>query len=295
MFRGSIVALITPFQKSGSLDLKACADLVEWHIHQGTDGFVCFGTTGETPTLSKDEKLDLLRLCIEVSAKRVPVIANTGTNDTRASSEFAQIAKEYGAAGCLAVVPYYNRPTQEGCIRHFKQIAEVGLDCIVYHHPKRTGITLTFDTLEKLSLVPNIVAIKEASGNLELLSRISKIPILSGDDENTFFLMKRGAVGSISVIANILPRMHREAVHLCLENDFDEAEVVFSKMGALCEALSMEVNPQPVKYALSLLGKCQSVWRLPMMQPEPKTRAKIEEELLKFDRSNLGRLSFESV
>lgn len=279
LFQGSIVALITPFQEDGSLDRKAYCELIEWHIQEGTDGFVCFGTTGEVPTLTKEEKLDLLRLCIDVASKKVPVIANTGTNDTRASKEFTQIAKEYGADGCLAVVPYYNRPTQEGCIQHFQQIADVGLDCILYHHPKRTGVTLTLGTIEKISQIPHVVAIKEASGNLELCSKISNLPILSGDDDYTLQLLKNGAVGSISVVANVLPGKHKEAVERTLKGDFAGAENVFSEVSSLCKALSMEINPQPVKYAVSLLKKCKPVWRLPMIAPSIEAKKKIEEEM----------------
>lgn len=295
MFHGSIVALITPFQEDGSLDRKAYCELIEWHIQEGTDGFVCFGTTGEVPTLTKEEKLDLLRLCIDVTSKKVPVIANTGTNDTRTSKEFTQIAKEYGADGCLAVVPYYNRPTQEGCIQHFQQIAEVGMDCVLYHHPKRTGVTLTLETIEKISQIPHVVAIKEASGDLELCSQISNLPILSGDDDCTFQLLKRGAVGSISVVANVLPCKHKEAIERVLKDDFEGAKKVFSELESLCRALSMEINPQPIKYAVSLLGKGKPVWRLPMIAPSSEVQKKIEEEVLKFYRSELGRFSFETV
>jgi len=295
LFQGSIVALITPFQEDGSLDRKAYCELIEWHIQEGTDGFVCFGTTGEVPALTEEEKLDLLRLCVEVTSERVPVIANTGTNSTKASVEFTLKAKEYGADGCLAVVPYYNRPTLQGCIQHFQKIAEAGLDCILYHHPKRTGVTLTLETIEKISHIPHLVGIKEASANLELCSKISSLPIFSGDDDHTFQLLKRGAAGAISVIANILPRKHKEAVERSLKGDFKGAEEVFSELEPLCKVLSLEINPQPVKYALTLLGKCQPFWRLPMIAPSSDVQKKIAEEVLKLHRSKLGGLSFETV
>jgi 4-hydroxy-tetrahydrodipicolinate synthase len=281
MLRGSIAALITPFQRDGSLDLQSFCRLIEWHLEQGTDGIVCFGTTGEVPTLTHEEKQLLLKTCVDVVGKKIPVIANTGTNDTKSSVMLTRMAKECGADACLAIVPYYNRPSQEGCIRHFQKIAEIGLDCIVYHHPKRTGVVLNFETVGRLLKIPFITGIKDASENLQLAEQFSSCSFFSGVDELSLDILERGGAGAISVIANLLPKKHSEMLGMALENNFEAAKKIHAEFKGLYQALSVETNPQPIKYALSLLKKCLPVWRLPLIEPSVETKNQIEKEMKK--------------
>ncbi len=282
MFEGSLVALITPFKKNGEVDDEKLIHLIKWHIDNKTDAIVVCGTTGESPTLSQTEKLKIFEISVKASENKIPIIANTGTNNTLGSVEITQQAKEIGVDGCMAVVPYYNRPTQEGCIEHFKMIANVGLQTIIYHHPKRTGANLTIDTFCKLEKIKNIVAIKEASSDLkffeELIEKCS-IPILSGDDSLTFEMMKKGAKGVISVVANIIPNKWKNLVKLCLDKNYAEAEVVNNELVEICKAMTLETNPQAVKYAAHLINKCSLFLRLPLIIPRNETMNEIEKAM----------------
>ncbi len=278
MFKGSIVALITPFTEGGEIDFLAFKELVDWHAEEGTSGIVCCGTTGEAPTLSEEEQQTLFKTAIDVAKGRIPIIAGTGTYSTRKTVERTEKAKQLGADGCLVVVPYYNRPTPEGCVAHYAEVSKVGLPTIIYHHPGRTGIRLSAETLAEIAKLPSMVAIKEASGTLELIEEIralSNIPILSGDDTLAYEHMRRGAVGVISIVANVIPQGWSEFANHCLRGDFVKAKELDTLYAPLYKSLVLETNPQCVKYAVSLLNKCQPHLRLPLLEPREKTKKEI--------------------
>lgn len=285
MFSGSIVAIVTPFGKNNKIDKNALSDLVAWHIDQKTDAIVCTGTTGEGATLSDREKVEVLDICLKASNKKIPIIAGTGTNDTKKSCQLTKKAKDMGADGVLAVVPYYNRPTQEGVIAHYSEIAKVGCPVIVYHHPGRTGVKLELSTFERISKIKNIVAIKEASGDLELIDKLLKasfLPLLSGDDATTVEVMIKGGKGVISVVANIVPSDWSRITKLCADKNFSEARFLINKYKLLCDSMFYETNPQCVKYSLSLMGKSTSYLRLPLLEPSLENKQKIKNILLDY-------------
>ena len=270
MFKGSIVAIITPFTPEGEVDYEAFKELIDWHVAEGTHAIVCCGTTGEAPTLSSEEQMQIFKTAVDVSKKRVPIIAGTGTYDTRKTVEETRKAKELGVDGCLVVVPYYSRPTPEGCIAHYTEVSKVGLPIIVYHHPGRTGVSLSSEVLAEISKLSSVVAIKEASGGLELIQEIQKIsdiPIFSGDDTLTFSMMELGAVGGISIVANLIPKAWKEMIESFLQGNKEQAREINTLYSSLVEAMVLETNPQCVKYAVSLLGKCHPHLRLPLLQP----------------------------
>jgi 4-hydroxy-tetrahydrodipicolinate synthase len=284
MFRGSLVALVTPFTTAGEIDEKALENLVEWHIQEGTDGIVCTGTTGEAPTLSDEEKIRVISICKKVAKNKTLVIAGTGTYDTKKSVKLTQKAKELGVDGCLVVVPYYNRPTAAGCIAHYQEIAKVGSPIIVYHHPGRTGISLSPETFSLLEKIPNIVSIKEASCSLDVVNAIQAkctLPILSGDDGLTAAIMELGGVGVISVVANVIPKFWYKLTKYGLEKNYAEAKAMIKEKEELIKTLFLETNPQCVKYALHLMGKCSPCMRLPLLEPSESVKQKIKDVLQK--------------
>lgn len=275
MFKGSIVALITPFTKELELDVKALRDLIEWHIEEGTDAIMCCGTTGESPTLSHEEKMQIFQIAVETARGRVPIIAGTGTYDTRVSVQNTKEAKELGVDGCLIVVPYYNRPTPEGCLAHYREVSKVGLPFIIYHHPARTGITLSAENLAEIASLPHAVGIKEGSGGLEITKRLrelTNVPVFSGDDDITLSLMDLGAAGGISIVANVIPGIWKQIVQTRSQSLCDQVAPLF-------KSLVIETNPQGVKYALSLLKRSSAFLRLPMVQPRQSTKEQIEQAL----------------
>jgi 4-hydroxy-tetrahydrodipicolinate synthase len=280
LFSGSIVPLVTPFTKDNQVDLKALAALVEWHIQEGTDAIVCLGTTGESPTLDKDEKLAIIKTCLKVSNKRIPIIVGTGTNNTKESVAMTQTAKDLKADGALVIVPYYNKPTPRGCLEHFRMIAKVGLPVMLYHHPGRTGIRLPIATLVQMQEEKLILAVKDSSGDLQFIKDLKKacdLPCLSGDDNTTLSFLKEGAAGGVCVITNALPREWKEVITLALKGKFMEATLLENRYAKFLEALSLEVNPTPVKYVLSLMGKCHATPRLPLVEPEESTKKRLQE------------------
>jgi 4-hydroxy-tetrahydrodipicolinate synthase len=282
MFKGSIPAVITPFTTEGDVDYAAFKELIDWQIAEGSDAIVCCGTTGEAPTLSSEEQFNIFKIAIDVSKKRVPILASTGTYDTRKTVDRTIRAKELGADGCVVVVPYYSRPTPEGCIAHYTEVSKVGLPMIVYHHPGRTGVKLSAEVLAEISRLPSVVGIKETSGALELIQeikRISDVPIFSGDDPITYQMMELGAAGGISVVANVIPRGWKEMIHSFLQGDRDRAKELNALYAPLFQSLTLEVNPQCVKYAVSLLGKCQPHLRLPLLQPREAHKLQIAKVL----------------
>ena len=284
MFFGSVVAIVTPFTKDGEIDERALEELVKWHVNNHTDAIVCSGTTGESPTLAEREKLRILQICIEASKKEIPIIAGTGCNNTSKSIELTAKAKALGASGCLVVVPYYNKPSPVGLLKHYAEIAKVGLPVMVYHHPGRTGLTLSPALFSNLQKIDNIVSIKEASCNLSLMDEIAKncsLPILSGDDALTVPIMQKGGTGVVSVMANILPYQWSEMTKFAKEKNFEKATEIYERYRPLNDAILMETNPQGIKYALSLLGKCNAFMRLPLVEPQEETKMAIKKEMEK--------------
>jgi 4-hydroxy-tetrahydrodipicolinate synthase len=270
MLRGSIVAIVSPMLDDGSLDLEGLRRLIDWHIAEGTDGIVIVGTTGESPTVDYEEHCLLIRTAIEQAARRVPVIAGTGGNSTREAIELQAYARKAGADMCLSVVPYYNKPTQEGLYRHFRAIAEaVEIPMILYNVPGRTVCDMQNDTALRLAQVPNIVGIKDATGNLErgsdLIRRAPKgFAIYSGDDGTGLPLILMGGDGVISVTANVAPRAMHELCVAALGGDVQRARAINNKLLGLHRHLFVEANPIPVKWVLHEMGLIKGGIRLPL-------------------------------
>ncbi len=283
MITGSIPAIATPMQSDGSLDLPRLRSFIDWHIQEGSDGIVVVGTTGESPTVNHDEHCTLIRTAVEQAAGRIPVIAGTGSNSTAEAIDYAGFAKEVGAAAHLSVVPYYNKPSQEGLYLHFKSIAAaVDLPLIVYNVPGRTVADLANDTLLRLARVPGIVGIKDATGNIErgsdLLQRIPPgFAWYSGDDATALALLLLGGHGAISVTANVAPRLMHEMVAAALAGDVKQARAINFRLLGLHRNLFLEANPIPVKWALARMGQLADGLRLPMtpLAPEFHQRVRI--------------------
>jgi len=269
VFQGSMVAVVTPF-KDGKIDEPKIRELVEFHIKNGTDVLVPCGTTGESPTLSHDEHRRVIELAVETARKRIPVVAGTGSNSTAEAIDLTRFAKKVGADGALVVLPYYNKPTQQGLIAHCRAIADaVELPLILYNIPGRTGINMLPETLAVLADHPNIVGMKEATGNLEQMTHdivlcADKLSFLSGDDTLTLPLMAVGGRGVISVVANIVPRDVADLTRAFLGGDWKRAREIHLKLFPLCQAMFLETNPIPVKTALALMGMITGELRLPL-------------------------------
>jgi 4-hydroxy-tetrahydrodipicolinate synthase len=269
MLSGSIVALVTPMRPDGAVDNEALARLVDWHIESGTQAIVAVGTTGESPTLSVDEHIGVVRHVVKCAAKRVPVIAGTGANSTREAIELTQLAKEAGADACLLVTPYYNKPTQEGLYQHYRAIAQaVAIPQILYNVPSRTGCDLKPETVERLTEMSNIVGLKEAASiqrNRELFARVGgRIALFSGDDDLACECVLAGYQGVVSVSANIVPRKVREVIDAALAGKAKEARALDAKLQQLHKAMFVESNPIPVKWALARMGMIPDGIRLPL-------------------------------
>lgn len=270
MFKGSMVALVTPFDNQGRFNEEVFRQLVEFQIENGTDAIIPCGTTGESATLNYEEHERVIRVCIEQVNKRIPVIAGTGSNSTSEAIELSQHAKEMGADGVLLVSPYYNKPQQEGLYQHYKLIAEsVAIPQVLYNVPGRTAMNMEAKTTIRLAEFANIVAIKEASGNVTQVSEIiavagHKIDVFSGDDFLTLPLMACGATGVISVTANVAPKQVKSLVAAIDAGNWGEAKRLHLELLALHQAMFIESNPVPVKAALALMGKCSAQVRLPL-------------------------------
>lgn len=269
MFRGAMVAIVTPF-RNDQVDENALRDLIEFQIANGTDAIVPCGTTGESATLTHQEHDRVIEITIDAVKKRVPVIAGTGSNNTAEALRLTRHAYEAGADGVLMVCPYYNRPTQEGLYQHFKTIAEsVPVPIIPYNIPGRTGVNLLPEMVAKLAKIKNIVGIKEASGSIKQMSDVLNLcgkdfAVLSGDDIFTLPLMAMGGAGVISVISNVAPADMAGMIDAFAAGDMEKARALHHKMSALIDALFIEVNPIPVKAALALMGKIKCEYRLPL-------------------------------
>ncbi|MEJ2024598.1 MAG: 4-hydroxy-tetrahydrodipicolinate synthase [Deltaproteobacteria bacterium] len=281
MFSGSIVAIVTPF-KGGEVDEEKYRELIEFQIEGGTSAIVPCGTTGESATLSVEEHARVIDIAIEAVNKRVPVIAGTGGNSTREAIALTKHAKESGADATLQVTPYYNKPTQEGLYQHFKAIAEaVPLPQVLYNVPGRTSVNMLPETVARLAVLDDIVAVKEASGNLGQMADIvrlagDKITLLSGDDNLTLPVLSVGGKGVISVVANIVPKDSADLVKAWEEGNIAKAKELFYKLLPLCKAMFYETNPIPVKTSLALMGKIESGMRLPLWPMAPANLEKLK-------------------
>jgi 4-hydroxy-tetrahydrodipicolinate synthase len=270
MIKGSIVAIVTPMHADGSLDYPGLRKLIDWHIAEGTDGIVIVGTTGESATVSVEEHCELIRLAVEHTAGRIPIIAGTGGNSTLEAIRLTRYAKDAGADAALLVVPYYNRPTQEGMYRHFKAIAEaVDLPVILYNVPGRTVADMSNETVLRLAAIPNIIGLKDATGNIgrgaELLRLAPKsFAVYSGDDPTAMALMFCGGAGNISVTANVAPRAMHDLCVAAMNGDTAKAIEINNKVIPLHAKLFVEPNPVPVKWAMAEMGLMPSGLRLPL-------------------------------
>jgi 4-hydroxy-tetrahydrodipicolinate synthase len=271
MIQGSIVAIVTPMHADGSLDLPGLRKLIDWHIAEGTDGIVIVGTTGESPTVSVEEHCELIKVAVEHTAKRIPIIAGTGGNSTTEAIELTQYAKNVGANASLLVVPYYNRPTQEGMYQHFKKIAEaVDLPAILYNVPGRTVADMSNETILRLAQVPGIIGVKDATGNIARGSDLIRLApksfaVYSGDDPTAMALMFCGAKGNISVTANVAPRGMYDLCVAAMSGKVAEAVAINNKLLPLHNKLFVEPNPVPVKWAMTEMGLIPSGIRLPLV------------------------------
>ncbi len=271
---GSLVAIVTPMHADGNLDLPGLRQLIDWHIEEGTDGIVIVGTTGESPTVSVEEHCELIKVTVEHTAKRIPIIAGTGGNSTSEAIELTEYAKKVGADASLQVVPYYNKPTQEGMYQHFKTIAEkVDLPVILYNVPGRTVADMATETTIRLAKVPGIVGIKDATGNLDrgiqLIAGLEEagckdFAVYSGDDPTALLLMMMGGRGNISVTANVAPKLMHELCVAAMAGDVARAKEIQFKLLAVHKAMFVEANPIPVKWALTAMGKMKPGIRLPL-------------------------------
>ena len=287
MFKGSNVALITPFKNNG-LDEEAYIKLIHFHIDNGTCGLVPAGTTGESPTLSHEEHQRVIDLCIKESNGKIPVIAGTGSNSTEEAISLTSHAEKVGANGALIVTPYYNKPTQEGLYQHYKAINDkCGIPIIIYNIPGRSVIDMSVDTMARLFELKNIIGVKDATGDLDRVdqqkSKMGKDFIqLTGNDDNAFEFNKRGGVGTISVTANIAPKLCSDFQKLSISNnkdDINEAEILDKILQPVHHAMFVESNPSPVKYAAKLMNLCDDTVRLPLVKISEKAKPIIQKAL----------------
>jgi 4-hydroxy-tetrahydrodipicolinate synthase len=280
MFKGSLVPIVTPF-KNGKLDEKVYADLIEWHISQGTHGIVPCGTTGEASTLDFDEHYRVIEVAVEAANKRIPVIAGTGANATDEAVFITKKAKELGVDGALIVTPYYNKPTQEGLYLHFKAIAEsVDIPIILYNVPGRTAVNMLPATVARLLEFRNIIGLKEATGDMRQASDLirlcgDRLALYSGDDFTTFTMLSLGGKGVISVTANIVPKDVAEMWNSWDKGNIDKARELHYKLEPLNAAMFIETNPIPVKTALAMMGKMDENFRLPLCSMSADAKEKL--------------------
>jgi len=287
MFKGSNVALITPF-KNNMIDEDSYIKLINFHLENGTNGLVPAGTTGESPTLSHDEHQKVIQLCVSETKNKVPVIAGTGSNSTEEAISLSKHAEKAGADGILIVTPYYNKPTQEGLYQHYKSINDnCGLPIIIYNIPSRSVVDMSVDTMARLFELKNIVGVKDATGDLNRVDQQkakmgNEFVQLTGNDDNAFEFNKRGGVGSISVTANIAPKLCSEFQKFSKsnsDNEFKEAQRLDQMLQPLHKTLFIESNPSPVKYAAKLLGLCGDEVRLPLVRITTNSQEEVKKAL----------------
>jgi 4-hydroxy-tetrahydrodipicolinate synthase len=284
-FRGSFTALVTPF-KNGSVDEKAFRELVDWQIAEGTNGLVPVGTTGESPTLSHDEHKKVVEWCVDQARGRVPVVAGAGSNSTREAIDLAQHAEASGADAVLVVTPYYNKPTQDGLYAHYKAINDaIGIPILIYNIPGRSVIDMSVDTMRRLYELKNIAGVKDATANMARVSQQratmgEDFNQLSGEDITALGFMAHGGHGCISVTSNVAPRLCAEFQAACLKGDFAAALKLQDQLALLHTNLFVETSPAPIKYALSLIGKCANTLRLPMVPATEKAEAAVRQAMV---------------
>ncbi len=288
MFQGAFVAIVTPF-KNGKVDEEKFRELIEFQIENGTHGIVPCGTTGESATLTYDEHKRLIKIAVEQVKGRVPVLAGAGSNNTMESLELIEFAKSVGADGALVITPYYNKPTQEGLYLHYKYLAETTkFPIVMYNVPGRTGVDLLPETVERLSRIPNIVGIKEATGSIqrtsEILEKVSRedFTVLSGEDSIVYPMICVGAKGVISVVSNVAPRDMALLVEKALKGEYEEAKKLHYKILPLAKILFIETNPIPVKTALSMMGMIEEELRLPLCRMSEANKEKLRKVLVDY-------------
>jgi 4-hydroxy-tetrahydrodipicolinate synthase len=286
MFRGAFTAIVTPFGENGEVDYAAYRSLIEFQLEQGVDGIVPVGTTGESPTLDFQEHHRVIETAVEACRGRALVIAGTGGNSTREALELTRRARDAGADGSLQVTPYYNKPSQAGLIRHFEAVAEVGLPTVLYNIPGRSALAIELETVQTLAAHPHIVAIKEAAGSVDRVSRLvgcCDLDVLSGDDILTLPMMAVGAVGVISVASNLIPGPVAAMVHAALQGDWTRARELHRQYHRLFCAMFLETNPVPVKTALGLVGRIRPDVRLPLCALSEAHQAELAQILAAYD------------
>lgn len=287
MLKGSLVALITPMNQDGSINYEQLHDLIDWHIENGTDGIVAVGTTGESATLPVEEHLAIIEATVKHVNKRVPVIAGTGANNTVEAIALSKAAEQAGADYTLSVVPYYNKPSQEGIYQHFKAIAEAtSIPMVIYNVPGRTVVSMSNDTILRLAKIPNIVGVKEASGNIgnniELINSVPEgFAVLSGDDPTGLPFMLCGGHGVVTVAANVAPKLFADMCRAALEGDIATARRLNEQLIPIYNTMFCEPSPAAPKWGLSLLGKCEPHVRLPLVVLTEAGQAKVRAALEK--------------
>jgi len=285
MFKGTYVAIVTPF-KNGKIDEKKFAEHIEFQIKNGIDGIVPAGCTGEAATLNHNEQKDFIKLTSEIVNGRTSVIAGAGSNSTEEAVSLTKFAENAGCNGALSITPYYNKPTPEGQYRHYEAIAKaVDIPIMLYNVPSRTGVCMTPETIARLSKIDNITTVKEASGSLDQVSQIASlcdITILSGDDSLTVPMMSIGAMGVVSVVANIIPREIKDMVSLFLNGDVEKAKKLHYQSLPLTKAMFIETNPIPVKTAMKMIGTGNGEFRLPLCEMEKENEAKLKKTLKRY-------------
>lgn len=286
MFQGSMVAMATPMHENGAIDEVGLARLVELHVENGTDAIVAVGTTGESATLDYDEHCEVMRQVVEIAADRIPIIGGTGANSTWEAEKLTRCAMEAGCAAALLVTPYYNKPTQEGLYQHFRYVAEaVPLPQILYNVPGRTACDLLPDTVDRLANIPNIIGIKEASGDVDRAETLiaqcgDRLDLYCGEDPRNLALLLAGAKGCISVTANVAPDLMHRMCQAALDGEREEAERLDARLAALHKSLFVETNPIPVKWALCEMGLIGPGMRLPMTPLAPQHHETVRQALL---------------
>ena len=289
MFKGSIVAIVTPF-KNGKIDETSLRNLVNWHIDEGTHGIVPVGTTGESPTLDHSEHREVVEIVIDQVNNRVPVIAGAGSNSTSEAISLLMHAESVGADAALIVTPYYNKPTQEGLYEHFKAInrASMGIPIIIYNIPPRSIVDMSIEVMGKLSNLENIIGVKDATSDLSRVEKQKKqsrdgFLQFSGEDITAFEFMKNGGNGCISVTANVLPKLCSDFQNLCIEGNYDEALKIHKKLEPMHNALFIETSPSPVKYVLSKMGRIEDELRLPLVSIRQETKEILDKVISDLD------------
>lgn len=289
MFKGSIVAIVTPF-KNGKIDETSLRNLVNWHIDEGTHGIVPVGTTGESPTLDHSEHREVVEIVIDQVNNRVPVIAGAGSNSTSEAISLLMHAESVGADAALIVTPYYNKPTQEGLYEHFKAInrASMGIPIIIYNIPPRSIVDMSVEVMGKLSNLENIIGVKDATSDLSRVEKQKKqckdgFLQFSGEDITAFEFMKNGGNGCISVTANVLPKLCSDFQNLCIEGNYDEALKIHKKLEPMHNALFIETSPSPVKYVLSKIGRIEDELRLPLVSIRQETKEILDKVISDLD------------